>query len=84
MYHAFRHFNYLAELTFVNLNQIVLLRVLMQIQRDFQLEEYLIKLNAQIILNLKHFNYESGFNYFLTFDFSPQKFLFIKNTFFII
>ena len=79
MYHAFRHFNYLAELTFANSNQIALLRVFMQIHRDFQLEEYLIKLNAQIILNLKH--NESGFNYFLTFDFSPQKFLLIKKTF---
>ena len=82
MYQAFRHFNYLAELTFANSNQIALLRVFMQIHRDFQLEEYLIKLDAQIISYLKH--NESGFNYFLTFDFSPKKFLLIKKTIFFV
>ena len=75
MFHAFRHYRYLIELTFVN----VLLKVFVKIHRDFQLEEYLIKFNGEVKFNLLH--RESGYNYYLTLDFSNEGLL-IKKSFF--
>ena len=53
----------------------------LKIHRDFQLEEYRIKVDGKIVLNLKHI--ESGFKYYLTFNFSAND-LIIKRSFFII
>ena len=53
--------NYLVVFTLANLNRISILRVLMKIHRDFQLEEYLIKFNEEFKFNLKHI--ASGFNF---------------------
>ena len=75
IFHAFRHYRYLIELTFVN----VLLKVFVKIHRDFQLEEYLIKFNGEVKFNLLH--RESGYNYYLTLDFSNEGLL-IKKSFF--
>ena len=65
----------LIELTFVN----VLLKVFVKIHRDFQLEEYLIKFNGEVKFNLLH--RESGYNYYLTLDFSNEGLL-TKKSFF--
>ena len=46
-----------------------------KIHRDFQLEEYLIKLNGEVKLNLLH--RESGYNYYLTLEFSNEGFFLI-------
>ena len=81
LFHAFRHYHYVAELTIADSSHIHLLRVFLKIHRDFQLEEYRIKVDGKIVLNLKHL--ESGFNYYLTFDFSANN-LIIKRSFFII
>ena len=75
MFHAFRHFKYLLELTFAN----VQLKVFAKTHRDFILEEYLIKFNGEVKLNLLHI--ESGYNYYLTLDFSNEGLL-IKKSFF--
>ena len=76
VFHAFTHYKYMAELTFANLNQISILRVFMKIHRDFQLEEYLIKFNGEIKFNLKHIS--SGFNYYITLDFSEEDLIITK------
>ena len=76
MFHAFRHYRYLIELTFVNL----LLKVFVKIHRDYQLEEYLIKFNAEVKFNFLH--RESGYNDYLTLDFLNEGLL-IKKSFLI-
>jgi hypothetical protein len=75
MFHALRHFKYLLELTFAN----VQLKVFAKTHRYFILEEYLIKFNGEVKLNLLHI--ESGYNYYLTLDFSNEGLL-IKKSFF--
>ena len=81
LFHAFRHYHYLAELTVIDSSQLVILRVFLKIHQHFQLEEYRIKVDGKIVLNLKHL--ESGFNYYLTVDFSANN-LIIKRSFYII
>ena len=66
MFHAFRHYRYLIELTFVNL----LLKVFVKIHRDIQLEEYFIKFNAEAKFNLLHG--KSGHNFYITLEFSKK------------
>ncbi len=81
VYHAYRHYKYLLELTYVNLFQVKILRVFFEIHQDFHLEEYFIKWNGHLVFNIKH--RESDFNNFLTMDFSTNR-LFIKKSFYII
>jgi len=81
VYHAYRHYKYLLELTYVNLLQVKILRVFFEIHQDFDLEEYFIKWNGHLVFNIKH--RESDFNYYLTMDFSANRLL-IKKAFYII
>ena len=81
MFHAFQHYEYLMELTFATFKLITLLRVFLKVHKDFDMEEYSIQPNGHVIFNIKH--RASGFNYFLTFDFSSNHIL-IKRLMFII
>ena len=82
VYHAYRHYKYLIELTFANLYHVKKLRVFFNVHRDFVLEEYSIKWNGYLIFNLQHI--ESQFNYYITFDFSSNLMFVIKKQFYII
>ena len=81
VYHAYRHYKYLLELTFVKNLQVKILRVFFKIHQDFDLEEYLVKWNGELIFNIKHLS--SAFNYYTTLDFSAN-YLIIKKSFYII
>ena len=43
VYHAYRHYKYLLELTFVEKSTSKILRVFFKIHPDFDLKEYLVK-----------------------------------------
>ena len=81
VYHAYRHYKYLLELTFVKNLQVKILRVFFKIHQDFDLEEYLVKWNGELVFNIKHLS--SAFNYYTTLDFSAN-YLIIKKSFYII
>ena len=49
LFHALRHCHYVAELTISISTHIHLLRVFLKIYRDFQLEEYRIKVDGKIV-----------------------------------
>ena len=81
VYHAYRHYKYLLELTFVKNLQVKILRVFFKIHQDFDLEEYHVKWSGELIFNIKHIS--SDFNYYVTLDFSAN-YLIIKKSFYII
>ena len=81
MFHAFQHYKYLMELTFATAKQVTLLRVFLKTHKDFDMEEYSIQPNGHVIFNIRHRG--SGFNYYLTFDFSSN-YILIKRLLFII
>ena len=78
VYHAYMHYKYLLELTFVKNLQVQILRVFFKIHQDFDLEEYVVKWNGELVFNLLHLS--SQFNYFVTLDFSAN-YLIIKKSF---
>ena len=57
------------------------MRVFLKVHREFDMKEYSIQPNGNVIFNIKHS--ESGLNYFLNFDFSSNHIL-IKRLIFII
>ena len=81
VYHAYRHYKYSLELTFVKILKVKILRVFFKIHQDFDLEEYVVNWNGELVFNLKHI--PSNFNYYLTLDFSANC-LIIKKSFYII
>ena len=81
VYHAYRHYKYLLELTFVKSLQVKILRVFFKIHQDFDSVEYLVKWSRELIFNKKHISNE--FNYYVTLDFSAN-YLIIKKSFYII
>ena len=81
VFHAYRHYKYLLELTFVKNLQVKIFRVFFKIHQDFDLEEYLVKWSGELVFNIKHLS--SAFNYSATLDFSSN-YLIIKKSFYII
>ena len=79
LYHTYAHFDYLVELTLSSPNRTLRHRTFFNIHQDFELIEYLIKINGKVCLKLNH--RESGFDYFISFDF-PSDDLIIKREFF--
>ena len=75
VYHAYRHYKYLLELTFVKSLQVKILRIFFKIHQD------LVKWSGKLIFNIKHIS--SAFNYYVTMDFSAN-YLVIKKSFYII
>ena len=82
VYYAYRQYKYFMELTFANVYQVKKLRVFINIQWDFELEEYPIKWSGHLVFNLKQ--RESQFNYCIIFDFSSNIMFVIKRLFYII
>ena len=81
VYHAYRNYKYLLELTFVKNLQLKILRVFFKIHQDFDLEEYVVKWSGELVFNIRHLT--SQFNYYVTLDFSAN-YLIIKKSFYII
>ena len=79
LYHTYAHFNYLAELTLSAPNRSLRHRTFFNIHQDFDLVEYLIKVNGKVCLKINH--RDSGFDYYLSFDFSSNDMI-IKREFF--
>ena len=79
LYHTFAHFDYLVELTITAFNRVLRHKTFFNIHQDFDLVEYLIKVNGKVCLKINH--RESGFDYYLSFDFSSND-LIIKRQFF--
>ena len=49
LFHTFRHYHYVDELTIADSTQIHLLRVFLKIHRNVQLEECRIKVDGKIV-----------------------------------
>ena len=79
LYHTYAHFNYLVELTLSAPNRSLRHRTFFNIHQDFDLVEYLIKVNGKVCLKINH--RDSGFDYYLSFDFSSDDMI-IKREFF--
>ena len=78
LYHTYAHFDYRVELTSSSPNQTLRHKTFLNIHQNFELVEYLIKINGKVWLKLNL--RESGFDYFISFDF-PSDDLIIKREF---
>ena len=54
VYHAYRHYKYLLELTFVKSLQVKILRIFFKIPQYFDLEEYVVKWSGELVFNIKY------------------------------